>query len=555
MNLQRLLARAVGILLTLAALPSVSTAQTSAPHGPSASPLSKVWVADRGDGTYRNPIIHADYSDPDAVRVGDDFYMTASSFNAAPGLPVLHSKDLVNWRLISHVFTRQRPLAHFSRPQHGGGVWAPSIRHHGGEFYIFYPDPDFGIYVTKARHPSGPWSEPLLVKEAKGWIDPCPLWDDDGNAYLVSAMAASRSGVKSVLVVSRMSPDGTRLLDDGVMVFDGHDRHPTLEGPKFYKRGGFYYIFAPAGGVEQGWQLALRSKNVYGPYEARVVLAQGKTAVNGPHQGAWIETQAGESWFIHFQDKGAYGRVVHLQPMRWADGWPSVGFDPDGDGTGEPVLAHRKPNVGRAWPALTPPDSDEFDQPGLGLQWQWHANPGTHWAFPAPALGHLRLFNVPLPQGHRNFWDVPNLLLQKFPAEQFTATAKVAFTPRTDDEETGLVVMGLDYAYVSVKKKPGGLFVSQTVARDAESGARGQESAPAPVRGNTFYLRVRVSEGAVCRFSFSADGVNFTPVGAPFTARKGKWIGAKVGLFAVRTGTTRETGYADVDWFRVEPNV
>ena len=548
MKLKSLASRAAGVLFALALLPSLSTAQAPAP-------VSKVWVADNGDGAYRNPVIHADYSDPDAVRVGDDFYVTASSFNAAPGLPVLHSKDLVNWRLISHVFTRQRPLDVFSRPQHGGGVWAPSIRHHKGEFYIYYPDPDFGIYLTKAKHPAGPWSEPVLVKEAKGWIDPCPLWDEDGNAYLVSAMAASRSGVKSVLVVSRMSPDGTRLLDDGVMVFDGHDKHPTVEGPKFYKRNGYYYIFAPAGGVERGWQLVLRSKNVYGPYEERVVLAQGKTEVNGPHQGAWVETQTGESWFLHFQDKGAYGRIVHLQPVTWVDDWPVIGVDADGDGTGEPVLSYRKPNVGRRWPVVTPPDSDEFDQPALGLQWQWHANPGTHWAFPAPALGYLRLFNLPLPEGHKNFWDVPNLLLQKFPAEEFTATTKLTFTPRTDEEETGLIVMGLDYAYVSVKKKPAGLFVSQTVVKHAEDGAKGQESAPAPLKANTFYLRVRVSKGAACQFSYSADGVSFTPVGVPFTARAGRWIGAKVGLFAVRKGTTRETGYADVDWFRIEPSV
>ncbi len=544
--------RAATILTLVCCSPTHSPAQASTPVT-SPGPVSKVWVADNGDGTYRNPILHADYSDPDAVRVGDDFYMTASSFNAAPGLPVLHSKDLVNWRLVTHVFARQRPLDVYGRPRHGNGVWAPSIRHHGGEFYIYYPDPDFGIYLTKARHPAGPWSEPVLVKDAKGWIDPCPLWDEDGSAYLVSAMAASRSGVKSVLIVSRMSADGTRLLDDGVIVFDGHDKHPTLEGPKFYKRGGYYYIFAPAGGVEQGWQLALRSKNVYGPYEAKIVLAQGRTGINGPHQGAWVETQTGESWFLHFQDKGAYGRVVHLQPVRWVNDWPVMGADADGDGTGEPVLTFRKPNVGRAsWPAVTPPDSDEFDAPRLGLQWQWHANPGTHWAFPAPAYSYLRLFNVPLPEGHKNFWDVPNLLLQKLPAPEFTATTKVTFTPRTDDEETGLIVMGLDYAYVSVRKRPEGLFVSQTVVKDAEGGSRGTQSQPRPVVGNTFYLRVKVTEGAACDFSFSADGKTFTPVGPRFTARKGKWIGAKVGLFAVRTGRTRETGYADVDWFRFE---
>lgn len=405
----------------------------------------------------------------------------------------------------------------------------------------------------KAKNPAGPWSEPLLIKEAKGWIDPCPLWDSDGNAYLISAMAASRSGIKSILVVSRMTPDGTKLLDEGVMVFDGHDKHPTVEGPKFYKRNGYYYIFAPAGGVSTGWQLVLRSKNIYGPYEEKVVLAQGKTSINGPHQGAWVDTQTGENWFIHFQDKGSGGRVVHLQPMRWINDWPVMGVDADGDGTGEPVLTYRMPNVGRRWPVRTPPDSDEFNTNGLGLQWQWYANPQPNWAFPAGSLGFLRMFNVPLPEGFRNFWDVPNLLLQKFPAPEFTVTAKVTFTPRTDNEETGLIVMGLDYGYVSVKKRAEGLFVSQTVVKDAEKGGKGKESTPAQgLKSNTFYLRVKVSSGKLCDFSYSADGVTFAPLGETFEARQGKWIGAKVGIFAVRRGKTRETGYADFDWFRVE---
>lgn len=393
-----------------------------------------------------------------------------------------------------------------------------------------------------------------MVKQAKGWIDPCPLWDADGSVYLVSAMAASRSGIKSILVVSRLSADGTKVLDDGAVVFDGHDRNPTVEGPKFYRRNGYYYIFAPAGGVEQGWQLVLRSKNIYGPYEEKIVLAQGTTKVNGPHQGGWVDTQTGEDWFVHFQDKGASGRVVHLQPVRWRGDWPEMGTDVDGDGVGEPVLTYKKPNVGRSWPVVTPPDSDEFIGNRLGLQWQWQANPQPNWAFPAGGLGFLRIFNVPLPADWRNFWDVPNLLLQKFPAPEFTATTKLTFTPRTDDEETGLIVMGLDYAYVSVKKKPQGLLVSQTTVKDAESGAKGKESAAVALKGNTFYLRVQVSKDATCFFSYSNDGLSFSPVGEPFVARKGKWIGAKVGLFAVRTGQTRETGYADFDWFRMDLN-
>ncbi|HEY6186278.1 MAG TPA: glycoside hydrolase 43 family protein [Pyrinomonadaceae bacterium] len=538
----------VSILLTTLACPLVrASAQAS-----NDKPVSKVWVADLGDGTYKNPIIHADYSDPDVVRVGEDYYLTASSFSDVPGLPILHSKDLVNWTIIGHVFARQTPFDVYGKPQHGNGVWAPAIRYHLGEFYIYYPDPDYGIYMVKAKNPAGPWSEPLLIKEAKGWIDPCPLWDTDGQAYLVNAMAASRSGVKSILVVNRMSPDGTRLLDDGVMVFDGHDKHPTIEGPKFYKRNGYYYISAPAGGVEEGWQLVLRSRNIYGPYEEKIVLAQGKSEINGPHQGGWVDTPAGEFWFIHFQDKGAYGRIVHLQPMKWVSDWPVMGTDADGDGTGEPVLSYKKPNVGKTYPIQTPPDSDEFNGNRLGLQWQWHANPKPNWMFPSQALGFIRLFNVPLPDGFRNFWDVPNLLMQKFPAPEFTATTKVTFTPRTDDEKTGLIVMGLDYAYISVKKRPDGLYVSQTVCRDAEGHSSEKESAALRLKSNTFYLRVQVSKNALCNFSYSTDGNAFSPVGEPFTAKKGKWIGAKLGLFAVRTGATRETGYADFDWFRVE---
>src|SRR5215211_4454627 len=252
--------------------------------------ISKLWVPDLGNGMYKNPVIDADYSDPDAIRVGDDFYLISSSFEDIPGLPILHSKDLVNWTLIGHALKRQPPFEHFSKPQHGAGVWAPAIRYQKGEFYIYYPDPDFGIYVIKARNAAGPWSEPVLVEGGKGLIDPCPLWDDNGQAYLVHAYAGSRAGIKSVVVVKKMNPEGTKTLDAGVLVYDGHELDPTLEGPKFYKRNGYYYIFAPAGGVSTGWQLAMRSKNVYGPYERKAVMDQGSTPINGPHQGAWVNT-------------------------------------------------------------------------------------------------------------------------------------------------------------------------------------------------------------------------------------------------------------------------
>ena len=516
--------------------------------------VSKVWVADNGNGTYRNPVLHADYSDPDAVRVGEDYYMTASSFEDVPGLPILHSKDLVNWSLIGYGLKRQPPLDYFSIPRHGQGVWAPSIRYHEGEFYIYYPDPDFGIYLIKARNPAGPWSEPVLVEGGRGLIDPCPLWDDDGNNYLVHAYAGSRAGIKSVIVVKRLNKEGTAVIDEGKLVYDGHELDPTIEGPKFYKRNGYYYIFAPAGGVATGWQLVLRSKNVYGPYERKVVMDQGTTQINGPHQGAWVTTQKGEDWFLHFQDKEAYGRIVHLQPMKWAGDWPVIGADKDGDGKGEPVLVHRKPNVGKAWPAATPPESDEFNGQTLGLQWQWMANPQATWAFANPAGGTLRLFSAQLPDSTKSLWDAGNVLLQKFPAETFRITTKMTFKPNVKlQEEAGLTVMGLGYATVGLKRKGADLYLVQNVAKNAAKLNPEDEAASVKVSDSTIYLRVDVSKGALCTFSFSVDGKIYKTVGIPFTAQVGRWKGAKVGLYCTRTTTTNDAGYADFDWFRVEP--
>ncbi len=526
-------------------------------YAQSSGTVSKVWVADNGNGSYKNPILHADYSDPDAIRVGNDYYMTASSFEDVPGLPILHSKDLVNWSLIGHALQRQIPIDHFSIPRHGEGVWAPSMRYHNGEFFIYYPDPDFGIYLTKAKHPAGPWSEPILVESGKGLIDPCPLWDENGNTYLVHAYAGSRAGIKSIIVVKQLNKEGTKVVDAGKLVYDGHELDPTIEGPKFYKRNGYYYIFAPAGGVATGWQLVLRSKNVYGPYERKVVMDQGSTSINGPHQGAWVTTQTGEDWFLHFQDKEAYGRVVHLQPMTWNANWPVIGVDSDGDGKGEPVLVYKKPNVGKSFPLSTPPDSDEFNNNHLGLQWQWMGNHKATWAFINPNKGTLRLFSSKLPDGATNLWEAGNILLQKFPAEEFEITTKMAFkpNPKLEDEKAGLIIMGLSYAGLALKSKKDGNYLVYLHGHDAGKGKAETERQIIKWETNEIYLRVSVTTDAKCWFSYSLDGNNFSDIGEAFVAEVGRWKGAKAGLFCIRQSQTNDAGYADFDWFRVQPIV
>lgn len=513
---------------------------------------STVWQADNGDGTYKNPVLFTDYSDPDVVKVGNDYYMTASSFNCVPGLPILHSKDLVNWQLITYAVDRLQPEEVFDSPQHGNGIWAPSFRYHDGEYYIYYGDPDYGIHMVKASDPKGPWSVPVVVESGKGLIDPCPLWDDDGNVYLVHAFAGSRAGTKSILVVKEMNAEGTKTLDNGVLVFDGHVNHTTVEGPKFYKRNGEYYIFAPAGGVTYGWQLVLRSKHVYGPYIAKVVMHQGNTDINGPHQGGWVETNSGESWFIHFQDRFTYGRVVHLQPMSWNDGWPLIGVDRNDDGIGEPVTNYPKPDVGGEFPVTTIPVSDEFNTPTLGVQWQWHANPQGKWGFSTGYLGFYRLNARVVPEHTKNLWEVPNLMLQKFPGPEFTATTKVNFHLTMNGEKVGLLVMGRDYFYLGIKKQNGINKLIYASCINAEQGEAEQVTEIKELQSDSIYLRVKVDIEGKGRFSFSNDGKVYEDIDKEFISREGKWIGAKVGLFSTAAEFTNNGGYSDIDWFRVE---
>lgn len=515
-------------------------------------PISQVWNPDHLNGTYKNPIIHADYSDPDIVRVGDDFYMTSSSFNSIPGLPILHSKDLVNWKIINHAL-QANVDSYFDIPQHGKGVWAPSIRYHQGNFYICWGDPDRGIFMVKTDNPRGEWSAPILVKKSVGNIDPTPLWDDDGKVYMVHAYAHSRAGIKNIISIDELSADASEVLGFGQIVFDGTEKHPTIEGPKLYKRNGYYYIFAPGGGVTQGWQVVLRSKNIYGPYEDRIVLAQGETSINGPHQGGLVDLPNGESWFVHFQDKDAYGRVIHLQPVQWINDWPVMGLDKDNDGTGEPVTEYKKPNLGINHQPVNPQESDEFSVEKLGLQWQWNANPKPHWANFNKHSGFLRLQSVVQPQANKNLWGTANLLTQKIPAQAFSASTKVDISKLKEDEEFGLVLYGLDYAVMNLKKTAEGYSLGHEIVINAESTTpninRTELNFP---MADELWFRVEISNLGKANFFYSFNGKTYQKLGGEFLLRPGKWVGAQIGLYANRYIATGEPGYVDIDWFRIE---
>ena len=467
---------------------------------------------DQGNGTYKNPVLNADYSDPDVIRVGSKYYMVASDFHFL-GMQVLESDDMVNWQVAAQIFRRLDLPGWNTNSHYAGGPWAPSIRWHDGRFYVYVCTPDEGLFMSSAEDVRGPWTPLHCVKAVEKWEDPCPLWDDDGKAYL----GRSQWGAGPI-IVHRMSADGRRLLDDGVTVYTG----PVAEGTKWLKRNGYYYLIIPEGGVGGGWQTVLRSKNIYGPYEKRVVLEQGSTAVNGPHQGALVDTPDGDWWFFHFQDTPVLGRVVHLQPARWRDDWPLMGVDIDGNGIGEPVSVWTKPAVGGNTLPMLPQTSDDFDGTQLGLQWQWCHNPDdSHWSL-TERKGWLTIHAQPSP----DLKNARNMLTQK--TMGFESEATVLMDCRDlDTARAGLLCIGSDFRGIGVNAD--GIYIEEN----------GQTELVSSKRPTKVFLRITLDVTTnQHRFAYSLDGRRYTPVGEPFMMSKGFWKGFRIGLFCYGEGGT-----------------
>ena len=535
-----------------------------------------MWNADLGNGMYKNPILYADYSDPDACRAGEDYFMIASSFCNAPGLPVLHSKDLVNWKVVNYILPKV-PEERYAKPVNGCGVWAPAIRYHDGTFFACFPMPDEGIYMSTTKDPFGTWSEPVNIRPGAGWIDPCPFWDEDGRAYLVAGVAKSRIGYKSVLHMIEMQPDGMGLIGEAKVVFDGNlNEQETIEGPKLYKRNGWYYIFAPAGGVKTGWQTVLRSRNIFGPYEYRVVMRQGDTPINGPHQGAWVDTVTGEDWFLHFQDVYAAGRIIHLQPMSWKEDWPIIGIAKDGNDYGEPVLTYRKPNVGEAAKEaeiFEPDASDDFSKKTLGLQWQWNANPKEDW-YKLTSEG-LCLKAVKQEEKIKH-GDYPNLLLQKWPAPEFICDTTLSLSGLKANEEAGVISMGVKYALLSFARNEEGMVEASFINGEQKYGKILVESTEETSTSLGALVFADDSEAIIVRmsvhrvgtqnlsekeknfpleevvFEYSTNGTDYKKAGS-YMAAAGRWVGVKSGVYcaahhseAVGSCLVKKTVYENV---------
>ncbi len=515
-----------------------------------------LWQSDMENGHFKNPILFADYSDPDVVRVEDTFYMTASSFNYTPGLPVLVSKDLVNWELKNYAI-KNIDYPRYDVPAHAKGVWAPAIRYHDNKFWIFYGMPDEGIFYVTAEDALGDWSEPYLLLEGKGYIDPCPFWDEDDRAYVIHGYAKSRIGFKSILGIFEMSPDCKKVLDDDRFIFDGTVTQPTIEGPKVYKRDGWYYIFAPAGGVKPGWQTVLRSKNIEGPYEEKIVLAQKDTVINGPHQGALVDTLAGEEWFIHFQDRGLYGRIEHLQPVVWKDAWPIIGVDPDEDGCGKPCLIHPVPKGMLNVQPTYLEASDDFMSDSLGLQWQWLGNHKDNFCQMVPETGlKLNSLNTGDPTT-RSLWHSSNVLTQKLVCPAFRAQVTLSVAYLQNNEQAGFVMFGGQYAYVAVRKEHGkrSLVYVESFGEDETKEENTKVIVPWGHSADEITIQMQLNndgEKVTMKMAYCLSDGEFVEIGDEYEPIDHQWVGSKIGIFSVALDQSCDHGYAVFKNFQVE---
>lgn len=485
---------------------------------------------------YSNPVLHANFSDPDVIRDGRYFYMVSSSFNFVPGIPVLRSENLVEWELVNYVVKRL-PFPRFDgRVCRGEGVWAPSLRRHGGKFFCVVPVYDDGIYVSEADSMEGEWSplRPLIRKS--GIIDPCPIWERD-RCYLAVAFARSRIGFNSAIGLYEVSPGLTECVSDGYkIIYDGRNDNPVIEGPKFYKRGKYFYILAPAGSVKSGWQVALRSENIYGPYESKIILMQGDTFVNGPHQGALVDAPDGRDWFLHFQDMRAYGRIVHLQPVEWRDGWPICG-DVKYDGiAGTPAEGGDYPVPVKTRARL--PARDGFKK-GASPIWQTPANPVEKWR--EEGEGGLKLFCLPSAERIELY---PYAMTAMVRGREFTAECNFCLNPAAAGDEVGFGITGRTSAFLSVVYTDKG-YEMRFVVSDGD----GEEIIlKKPLASGELNVRITGRNQDIYRLMCSFD-VCGKPLPYDFEASTGVWVGARFVLFARNGSVAKSGGYALIKEF------
>ena len=488
---------------------------------------------------YTNPVVCADMANPDVVRVEKDFYMVCSSSNLVPGVPVFHSQNLVEWELVSYVLP-EIPFEGFNTTRHGMGAGAPSIRYHNGTYYCLIPFIDEGIYVSETKNPRFGWSPLRPLIEGIGLKEPSPIWSS-GRCFVVFSFDKKRTGVNSQLAVFEANEELTAASSKFTVVYDGRNMAPEIGNPKIYRRGKYFYILASAGGVKSGWQVALRSPDIYGPYEGRIILTQGETDINGPRCGSLVDMDdGGEKWaFVHTQDKGAYGHVLHVEPAIWRDEWVLCGKVSDEKLPASPKEAGEYPVDIQTGYRIEP--SDEFDGETLSLKWQTPANRNSQWSEMKRGLKLNCTY-----YGGNSLSDLPQLFLQRVPHLNFSIKTKCKLNLLNDGDEAGFAVFGDEYAYICVVRQGGQNYLE---IRKGKVGGSEDEtlcrSQPYDDNYVTFQISAKYEDRNKLTYKFTFGGSAFTH---KFYASKRAGFGALVGIYA--KANTVSKGSATFKFFR-----
>lgn len=492
---------------------------------------------DQGDGSFKNPILPADYSDIDAIRVDSDYYAISSTFQYSPGMVILHSKDLVNWQILGHVIdnvAKISPEMNWDRMnRYGRGVWAGAIRYHDGKFWVYFGTPNEGYFVSTAKNPAGPWEPLTQVLKADGWDDCCPFWDDDGQGYLIGTCFKDKYKIH----LFKLTPDGKGLAADFDKVLH---QAQGREASKLYKWNGLYYHFFSEVKPEGRVPMMGRAKDITGPYQYRQLNHVNGRTDREPNQGGIVQTEKGDWWFVTHQGSGSYeGRTMCLLPVTWHEGWPVVGKI-GADGIGNMVWQSKKPIGGL--PAVVPQTSDEFNSLTLSSQWEWNYQPrADKWSL-SEQPGYLRLYAFkPLVSG--NLLKAGNTLTQRLMGRAGgTATVKLDIGGMADGQATGLCHYGNRYAWLGVTQTKGEKRITYC--------DNGKLSSGPVVSGPTVWIRSIISNAADTTWAFSFDGREFTPFGNRYKLEWANYRGDRLGIFSYNNDT--DAGFIDVDWFHYE---
>ncbi len=554
MKITRGLASAVfPLLLVFAALPM--SAQTK----------GRSWAADNGNGTYSNPLFYDEFSDPDMIRVGTDYYLTGTTMHTMPGLPVLHSKDLVNWSLLGYAFDRLDLGPDFrlqdNKSIYGGGIWAPSFRYNKGTFYIFANINRFGTQVYRATNPAGPWTHNRLVidpaRPDQGLHDLSVLFDDDDKIYAVYAA--------NIIHIVELNSELTAAVPgtDRVLI----ERSQGMgEGSHIYKLKGKYYIVSAIPGAHVPMKCA-RADKLTGPWEVETISAeeslgigqgyrpQGRRlappyVINPPdlaerkdldlHQGGIVDTPNGEWWGFSMQDHNSVGRLTSLSPVTWENGWPYFGLPGNLKRTPSTWV---KPNTGHVEPVTSPyVRTDEFTGPKLANVWQWnHAPDDTKWSL-SERPGYLRLHAMKA----ADFWWARNSLTQRAVGPESIVTTELDGAGMKAGDAAGLALLNSPYAWIGLQRNDTGYVLTQY---DHTTG----KSTPVPVSTSHVWLRAHCDyDTEIAKFSYSLDGKDFKPLGADFIMafQLTTFQGVRPSLFSYNTAG--DGGQADFNFFHLD---